>query len=109
MNLEPFNSYKAKTYNPGSPAPHPLKKQFTSFPSLKTCCQNFTSFSPDPKNPLKVTCRTVRKRKSRVKDSEDKMSSVSVCRSVGGFSLEFFSKLTSLAGDFSRTNDIFFS
>ena len=75
MNPEPFNTYKSKTYNPGSPTPNPLKDQFSSFPALKTSCQEFTTYSPDPKNPLKVTFSSVRKRKSRDDDSEEEMSS----------------------------------
>ena len=68
--------YKTKIYNPGSPAPNPLKNQFSNFPSLKNkTCQEFTSHSPDPKNPLKVTFSCVKKRKSRDEDSEEDMSS----------------------------------
>ena len=58
MNPEPLASYKSKTYNPGSPAPNPLKDQFGNFPmTIDRSLATSTEFisSPDPKNPLKLT------------------------------------------------------
>ena len=75
MNPEPLASYKSKAYNPGSPLPNPIKEQFCSFPTNKNAVQEFTSFSPDPKQPLKITFSSVRKLKSREEDSEEDMSS----------------------------------
>ena len=98
-----INTYKSKTFNPGSPAPNPLKDQFSSFPALKTSCQEFTSYSPDPKNPLKVTFSSVRKRKSRDDDSEEEMSSPKKTRIDEQFqSLQDFMKTLSKKMDDSK-------
>ena len=63
MNPEPLSSYKEKAYNPGSPAPDPIREQFGSFPLQKqiNSTPTFNSSFSNPKNPLKLTFSCKRK------------------------------------------------
>ena len=58
MNQDSLNRYKSQVYNPGSPHPSPVTEPFKVFPKD----HSFSSATPDPVNPLKITFSAKRKR-----------------------------------------------
>ena len=72
MNPEPLKSYKAKAYNPGSPAPNPTKEQFSNFPKIKDLESEF-EFSSGLKIDTPSTVKSSSKRKIGDVESDKKL------------------------------------